>query len=36
MTTSTSKPDDYMNLSVTGHVVIRDKETKEVLLDKRS
>lgn len=31
-----SKPDENMGLNVTGHILIRDKNTGEVITDKRA
>lgn len=34
--TDTQKPDDIVGLSMTGHILIRDVETKQELVNKRS
>jgi len=36
MKSSTSKPDDKMGVNVSGHILIRDKETGEELVNKRN
>lgn len=36
MKESSSQPDDNMGLNISGHILIRDKETGEELVKKRS
>jgi len=33
---TTAKPDDNMGLNVSGHILIRDKDTGQELINKRS
>jgi hypothetical protein len=36
MESEAKKPDDVAGISISGHIMIRDKETGEVLINKRS